>query len=105
MHILLFEGYFKVFGVFLLLFLGTQFGIQKSCLCKRNDKYQVCLSQTYRFDPLDALVSQNNAWVLMCVCVVCVCACVCVCVLSVLAYDCEHGKHDSDIEDVETGGV
>ena len=41
----------------------------------------------------------------VCVCVVCVCACVCVCVLSVLAYDCEHGEHDSDNEDVETGGV
>ena len=31
-----------MFLVPLVVFLGVKFGFQKSCLCKRNDKYKVC---------------------------------------------------------------
>ena len=31
-----------MFLVPLVVFLGVKFGFQKSCLCKRNDKYEVC---------------------------------------------------------------
>ena len=31
-----------MFLVPLVVFLGVKFGIRKSCLCKRNDKYEVC---------------------------------------------------------------
>ena len=42
MHIFdFFRDIFSVFGAF-SRFLGVKFGFQKSCLCKRNDKYQVC---------------------------------------------------------------
>ena len=30
-----------MFLVPLVVFLGVKFGFQKSCLCKRNDKYEV----------------------------------------------------------------
>ena len=32
-----------MFLVLLVVFLGVKFGFWKSCLCKRNDKYEVCL--------------------------------------------------------------
>ena len=41
MHIFdFFRDIFSVFGAF-SRFLGVKFGFQKSCLCKRNDKYEV----------------------------------------------------------------
>ena len=36
-----FSETFLVFLVSLVVFLGVKFGFQKSCLCKRNDKYKV----------------------------------------------------------------
>ena len=39
---LTFSETFLVFLVPLLVFLGVKFGFRKSCLCKRNDKYEVC---------------------------------------------------------------
>ena len=36
-----FSETFLVFLVILVVFLGVKFGFQKSCLCKRNDKYEV----------------------------------------------------------------
>ena len=33
-----------MFLVPLVVFLGVKFGFWKSCLCKRNDKYEVCLT-------------------------------------------------------------
>ena len=41
-----FSETFLVFLVTLVVFLGVKFGFRKSCLCKRNDKYEVCLSLT-----------------------------------------------------------
>ena len=42
MHIFdFFRDIFSVFGAF-SRFLGVKFGFRKSCLCKRNDKYEVC---------------------------------------------------------------
>ena len=38
-----FSETFLVFLVTLVVFLGVKFGFRKSCLCKRNDKYEVCL--------------------------------------------------------------
>ena len=32
----------RFFLVSLVVFLGVKFGFRKSCLCKRNDKYEVC---------------------------------------------------------------
>ena len=37
-----FSETFLVFLVILVVFLGVKFGFRKSCLCKRNDKYEVC---------------------------------------------------------------
>ena len=37
-----FSETFLVFLVILVVFLGVKFGFRKSCLCKKNDKYQVC---------------------------------------------------------------
>ena len=43
MHIFdFFRDIFSVFGAF-SRFLGVKFGFRKSCLCKRNDKYEVCI--------------------------------------------------------------
>ena len=43
MHIFdFFRDVFSVFGAF-SRFLGVKFGFRKSCLCKRNDKYEVWL--------------------------------------------------------------
>ena len=43
MHIFdFFRDIFSVFGAF-SRFLGVKFGFRKSCQCKRNDKYEVCL--------------------------------------------------------------
>ena len=39
-----FSETFLVFLVPLVVFLGVKFGFRKSCQCKRNDKYEVCLS-------------------------------------------------------------
>jgi len=39
---LTFSETFLVFLVPLVVFLGVKFGFRKSCLCKRNDKYEVC---------------------------------------------------------------
>ena len=42
MHIFdFFRDIFSVFGAFSRFFLGVKFGFRKSCLCKRNDKYEV----------------------------------------------------------------
>ena len=38
-----FSETFLVFLVILVVFLGVKFGFRKSCLCKRNDKYEVCI--------------------------------------------------------------
>ena len=40
-----------MFLVPLVVFLGVKFGFRKSCQCKRNDKYEVCLLSlvTYSF--------------------------------------------------------
>jgi len=38
-----FSETFLVFLVTLVVFLGVKFGFRKSCLCKRNDKYEVCI--------------------------------------------------------------
>ena len=38
-----FSETFLVFLVILVVFLGVKFGFRKSCLCKRNDKYKVCI--------------------------------------------------------------
>ena len=40
---LTFSETFLVFLVPLVVFLGVKFGFRKSCLCKRNDKYEVWL--------------------------------------------------------------
>ena len=32
-----------MFLVPLVVFLGVKFGFRKSCQCKRNDKYEVCI--------------------------------------------------------------
>ena len=46
MHIFeFFRDIFSVFGDF-GRFLGVKFGFWKSCLCKRNDKYEVCIAVT-----------------------------------------------------------
>ena len=42
MHIFDFFRDILVFLVPLVVFLGVKFGFRKSCLCKRNDKYEVC---------------------------------------------------------------
>ena len=43
MHIFdFFRDLFSVFGAFSCFFFGVKFGFRKSCLCKRNDKYEVC---------------------------------------------------------------
>ena len=39
---LTFSETFLVFLVPLVVILGVKFGFRKSCLCKRNDKYEVC---------------------------------------------------------------
>ena len=39
-----FSETFLVFLVPLVVFLGVKFGFRKSCLCKRNDKYEVWLN-------------------------------------------------------------
>ena len=39
-----FSETFLVFLVILVVFLGVKFGFPKPCLCKRNDKYKVCLA-------------------------------------------------------------
>ena len=36
-----------MFLVPLVVFLGVKFGFRKSSLCKRNDKYEVCLGDQY----------------------------------------------------------
>ena len=42
MHIFdFFRDIFSVFGA-ISRFFGVKFGFQKSCQCKRNDKYEVC---------------------------------------------------------------
>ena len=47
---LTFSETFLVFLVTLVVFLGVKFGFRKSCLCKRNDKYEVsvCVAQDHR---------------------------------------------------------
>ena len=40
---LTFSETFLVFLVPLVVFWGVKFGFRKSCLCKRNDKYEVCI--------------------------------------------------------------
>ena len=51
-----FSETFLVFLVTLVVFLGVKFGFRKSCLCKRNDKYEVCacliLFMSSRIPPL-----------------------------------------------------
>ena len=41
-YILLFRDIFESLGVFLVYFSGVKCWIWKCCLCKSNDKYQVC---------------------------------------------------------------
>ena len=48
---LTFSETFLVFLVLLVVFLGVKFDFRKSCQCKRNDKYEVCL-QYYKPRPL-----------------------------------------------------
>ena len=64
MHIFdFFRDIFSFFGAF-SRFLGVKFGFRKSCLCKRNDKYEVCHDhhdhpqQAGRLERLD--LSYNN---------------------------------------------
>ena len=38
-----FSETFLVFLVILVVFLGVKYGFRKSCLCQRNDKYEVCI--------------------------------------------------------------
>ena len=45
MHIFDFSETFLVILVPLVVFLGVKFGFRKSCLCKRNDKYEVWAKQ------------------------------------------------------------
>ena len=43
MHIFdFFRDIFSFFGAFSRFFFGVKFGFRISCLCKRNDKYEVC---------------------------------------------------------------
>ena len=55
-----FSETFLVFLVPLVVFWGVKFGFRKSCLCKRNDKYEVWLPHIFdqifkRFRPLLSL--------------------------------------------------
>ena len=60
MHIFdFFRDIFSVFGAF-RRFLGVKYGFRKSCLCKRNDKYEVWLPGTFPCCGLLACVTQHN---------------------------------------------
>ena len=48
-----FSETFLVFLVPLVVFLGVKFGFRKSCLCKRNDKYEVCQRVPFLSDKID----------------------------------------------------
>ena len=41
-----FSETFLVFLVTLVVFFGVKFGFWESCLCNRNDKYEVCIAVT-----------------------------------------------------------
>ena len=43
------ETFLFFFGAFSRFFFGVKFGFRKSCLCKRNDKYEVCSCASYFF--------------------------------------------------------
>ena len=45
-----FSETFLVFLVPLDVLLGVKFGFRKSCLCKRNDKYEVCARAKKKID-------------------------------------------------------
>ena len=42
-----------MFLVSLVVFLGVKFGFRKSCLCKRNDKYEVWEQEDANADDAD----------------------------------------------------
>ena len=56
-----FSETFLVFLVILVVFLGVKFGFRKSCLCKRNDKYEVCPRGAATGDWTSALWLQQHS--------------------------------------------
>ena len=55
-------------------FFGVNFSLQKFCLCKKNDKYQVCVCVMERCDRKEELnkicqsdLKQLNKWGIFCI--------------------------------------